>query len=118
MTKTELAKAAAELGIDVPKGATAADIEKLIEAATAAASDTAAAEPEGDVSPGPDETAPADPGPEMLAYDAEVADLVAVVSQACSTPWDHSFVTFKAGAEVTGPLAAALVAAGLAEPKD
>lgn len=122
MTKTELAKAAAELGIDVPKGATAADIEKLIEAATAAtdeAADDAEAEAEGDVSPGPDEVAVAEPAaPALVTYGDEVASLVAVVTADCATPFDNTFLTLKSGQEVEGLLAAQLVAAGLAEPKD
>jgi hypothetical protein len=122
MTKTELAKAAAELGLDVPKGATAADIEKLIEAATAADDETAAddvVEVEGDVSPGTDEAAVAEPAAvEMVTYVDEVASLVAVVTADCATPFDNTFLTLKAGQEVEGLLASQLVAAGLAEPKD
>jgi hypothetical protein len=118
MKKTELVKAAADLGIEVPTGATAADIKKLIEAATPVP-DEADVEPEGDVSHGPDEVAIAEPAaPALVTYGDKVASLVAVVTADCATPFDNTFLTLKSGQEVEGLLAAQLVAAGLAEPKD
>lgn len=118
MTKDELIKAAADLGVEVDPKASKAEIEKAVKAATEASaaadddvSDSPAAETAVEPSPGPAE-------PEMVTYGPEVADLVAVVTVACSTPFEHSFLTFKPGDVVEGLLASQLVDAGLAAPKE
>jgi hypothetical protein len=133
MNKAELIEAATALGIQVPSSAPKHEIEKLIDAALtdeivpapadpAPADETAdddEVEAEGDVSPGPDEVAIAEPAAAALVtYGDEVASLVAVVTADCATPFGNTFLTLKPGQEVEGLLASQLVDAGLAEPKD